>query len=68
VARVEQAVIQVFFVTQKQKTFTVPIDAADRVYAFREIEFGERPVVRHFFRELRQDPVRFMECEKHSSF
>jgi hypothetical protein len=63
--RVQQFLVEIWFVAEEQETFGIGVEAADGVDIFWELKFGERAIRRGVGCELGKDAIGFVECNKH---
>jgi hypothetical protein len=59
----QEAMVQIRFIAQKQKTLRIRIQPSDRVNPFWKTKLRQRAVARSISGELRKHPVRFVERE-----
>ena len=67
VARMQQFFIPFCVIAQKQQTFGIRIEPANRPDIFRKIKFRQRAIFRAVAGELRQHAERFVECDEHNN-
>ena len=66
VARIEKAVNEGAFVGKDEKALAIGVEPAGGIHARGQVEAGQRvPGRAGFGRELREDAVRFVECDEH---
>ena len=64
--RMQQSLVQLWFVAKQQEPFRVRVQAPNRIHALGKSKFRERAVGGTIRRKLRNDLKRLVECQQHA--